>query len=776
MKHTEFFAKFYMGRSSCGILGHKSKEKIPEYFISAALPCEHYDVLPTSGSTYGKWFDGTRSPENTVWSTIAKYFDEDAFIDKVSEDLNDAVLRQIMRDFLITLREDETPDKRLFAFALAKQFLTIAKGCGEGDDVVKDLYKPDAYILSFPEYVEKTQNKYEKTETPFSDGEERMLEEVYVCNVLSSRLGTTRNRHSRTQERTITEATLEQIADYAKRVILVANCGMGKSMMLQHLFLESVKQHIQTGILPILIELRDFSENTDLFKDCIVKSASVFDSTLTEKKIEELMTSGKCQLLMDGADEIDPTDAKAFQTQIKDLTDRFPYNLYIIASRECDIIKGIKGFPKLYLMPFSKEQSLSLIGNLLQGEDDKEFKDEVIRYMESDFLQKHKVFASNPMLLTFVVMKYPIVDSFDGKKRLFYRKVYDTIVSGHDEEKQGYSRVFRSAQGDREFTKVFREFCAVTYLKHEAEFDLDTFEVYFEGLTTRTTLENPKIMTSKNFIHDACATACMMYEEEVKIIYIDPGFQEYLFAQYYFSAPPEAVEELSKSLWDVPQTEFDESDAFDMLYEFSSEKFDRYFLMPYLKNIFEGKAEDESFILFMRYAYKEMEYQVVDLDRIAEYSVENNAEWIPVKAPIIDPSSVVYSMLIKHLDIDGLLCFAGFQSELDYPEFVTAAIFGELYEDPTDGKKKILPRRLLRQEADDLQTYERTHMVDNFVRNQAGQLACLGHEYKVCFDQIREKPERYADLLEVLKTPDEDLWQAFCKIRAFYTELKQKYK
>ena len=776
MKHTEFFAKFYMGRSSCGILGHKSKEKIPEYFMSAALPFEHYDVLPTSGSTYGKWFNGTRIPENAVWSTIAKYFDEDAFIDKVSEDLNDTVLRQIMRNFQITLREDETPDKRLFAFALAKQFLTIAKGCGEGDDVVKDLYKPDSYILSFPEYAERTKNKYEKTETPFSDGEERMLEEVYVCNVLSSRLGTTRNRHSRTQERTITEATLEQIPDYAKKVILVANCGMGKSMMLQHLFLESVKHHIQTGILPILIELRDFSENTDLFKDCIVKSASVFDSTLTEKKIEELMTSGKCQLLMDGADEIDPTDAKAFQTQIKDLTDRFPYNLYIIASRECDIIKGIKGFPKLYLMPFSKEQSLALINNLLQGEDEKEFKDEVIHYMESDFLQKHKVFASNPMLLTFVVMKYPIVDSFDGKKRLFYRKVYDTIVSGHDEEKQGYSRVFRSAQDDREFTKVFREFCAVTYLKHETEFDLDTFEVYFEGLTTRTTLENPKIMTSKNFIHDACATACMMYEEDVKIIYIDPGFQEYLFAQYYFSAPPEAVEELSKSLWDVPQTEFDESDAFDMLYEFSSEKFDRYFLMPYLKNIFEGKAEDESFILFMRYAYKETEYQVVDLERIAEYSVENNAEWIPAKAPIIDPSSVVYSMLIKHLDIDGLLCFAGFQSELDYPEFVTAAIFGELYEDPTDGKKKILPRRLLRQEADDLQTYERTHMVDNFVRNQAGQLACLGHEYKVCFDQIREKPERYADLLEVLKTPDEDLWQAFCKIRAFYTELKQKYK
>ena len=32
-----------MGRNSGGILGHKSKEKIPEYFLKAALPEEFYD-------------------------------------------------------------------------------------------------------------------------------------------------------------------------------------------------------------------------------------------------------------------------------------------------------------------------------------------------------------------------------------------------------------------------------------------------------------------------------------------------------------------------------------------------------------------------------------------------------------------------------------------------------------------------------------------------------------------------------------------------------------
>jgi len=43
VKYTDFFSNFYMGRNSGGILGHKSKEKIPEYFLKAALPEEFYD-------------------------------------------------------------------------------------------------------------------------------------------------------------------------------------------------------------------------------------------------------------------------------------------------------------------------------------------------------------------------------------------------------------------------------------------------------------------------------------------------------------------------------------------------------------------------------------------------------------------------------------------------------------------------------------------------------------------------------------------------------------
>lgn len=775
MRYTDFFSKFYMGRSTGGILGYKSKEKIPEYFMKAALIEDCYDRLPTSSSTYGKWFDGTRSPENAIWGTVVSHFDEEGFIDKVSRDLNDSELKNVMRSFGVELKTDENPDKRLFAYALAKQFFAIAQGNGNADEVAENFYKPDAYIISFPEYAERTTAKYKKTETPFSDGEERLLEDVYVCNILSSRLSAIKNRHSRTQEKIIINANLDLIADYSKKVIIVANGGMGKSMMLQHLFMESIQKHLQTGLLPIMIELRDFSQNNDLLDDYIVKTAETYDKNLINKKVEELMSSGKCQILMDGADEIDPSDVNAFQRQIVELADRYPYNQYVVVSRECDIIKAVSGFAKMYLRPFNTEQTSTLINNLLANSESETIRDEIINYIEGDFLKKHKVFASNPMLLTFVIMKYPIVESFDGKKRLFYRTVYDAIVCGHDEEKKGYSRVFRSAQNANEFTKVFREFCAVTYIKHEVEFDLDTFDEYFEKLVTKDTLENPKIMTSKNFIHDACATACMMYEEDIKILYIDPGFQEYLFAQHYFSAAPEELEALGHKLWDVSETEFDGNDAFEMLNEFSSEKFERHFLKPYLHNIFHGKPETTQFVSYLRYGYKDLEYQMIDLDSVATYVSKAGAEWISPKPVVAEPSSIIFSILLRRLDISSLLGLAVFENALNYPEFMIAGIFGEHYFDPLDSKKKLLPRRLLRQDTDDLQAYERTHVVENYVRDDNKQLVCFGHEYKVDFDKVLETPETYSDLINILKTPEKDIWKAFCKVKGYYEELTRKH-
>ena len=144
-----------------------------------------------------------------------------------------------------------------------------------------------------------------------------------------------------------------------------------------------------------------------------------------------------------------------------------------------------------------------------------------------------------------------------------------------------------------------------------------------------------------------------MYEEDIKILYIDPGFQEYLFAQYYFFADPEELEILGHALGGVAATNFDGYDAFEMLNEFSPEKFERCFLKPYLHKIFNGKSEIVEFVTFLRYGYREFDYQVIDTDKVAEYTSENYAEWIQPKPIITEPSNVIFFILLQHLNISS---------------------------------------------------------------------------------------------------------------------------
>ena len=132
-------------------------------------------------------------------------------------------------------------------------------------------------------------------------------------------------------------------------------------------------------------------------------------------------------------------------------------------------------------------------------------------------------------------------------------------------------------------------------------------------------------------------------------------------------------------------------------------------------------------------------------------------------------------MLLRKLNTPCLLGLALFEKSLNYTEFMVAGIYGELYFDPADSKNKIIPRRLLLQETQDLQAYERTHAVENYIRDDAKQLVCFGREYKVDFNKVLETPEIYTDLINVLKTPEEDVWKAFCKVKGYYEDLIKSY-
>ena len=263
--------------------------------------------------------------------------------------------------FGIDLEENGVADKFAFSAALTKQFGAIARGNGEADDIVKEIYVQYLKVKDFPDYVTKSQAKYSKLKTLLYSSEERLFEEFFVCNTISK---VPARYHRIRDDIKIESVTLVKLEKLSTFTMLVGMGGIGKSMMMRHLFLTSIKKYAQSGKLPILVTLREFGQdNNDLF-NVIVDSVHRFDITFSAAHIHKLMTEGKCQILLDGLDEIKASDMDPFQRQLDALVDRYPKNQYVMSTQKFSSFVELSRFTVLFIMPFNNDQALELIDRL----------------------------------------------------------------------------------------------------------------------------------------------------------------------------------------------------------------------------------------------------------------------------------------------------------------------------------------------------------------------------------------------------------------------------
>lgn len=625
MNYSEFFQKFYISRSEGGLIGYKSQKKIPEFFVMYALQEEYRgDLLPTSDSAYEKWFKGGesggsgRNPNNDIWAGLNNHFDADSLLKQLLKALNESKIKELMIRFEVTIDVKEVPDKRRFANAIVAQFEAIAAGKGSADNIVSDEYKKAPEAIGYETYLQGAVDKFKAMRLPNED--EYLLNEFFVCN----NIGTAAVVYPhRSRGNVIEDATMEKIRTFDPRgevwcALIIGACGYGKTIMLQHLFLEAAERRSETGCLPVFAELRHFSARHNTFLEFLVETMREYDPDITEEKAVELLMKGQMQILLDGLDEMDPEETNNFQRKLGEFRQHYRSNQIVISSRQCTAISGIRNCVKLYLHPLDETQSKDLIEKLLQGDDEDAAL--ITSFMEPDkgYIQKNGFIATNPMLLTIMVRRREELSGFQGDKLKFYEMMYDALIRQHDEEKQAFGRFFHSVYDGDEFTQVFREFCAKSYLDRVYRFDHRSFEKYFQMVKKSVKLQNPGKFQLRAFQQDVCATSCMMYEQESGFYYIDPGFQDYFFAEYYYFAEPDPTKDLGKSLWNMRQDPNRNIDAYRMFCQMAPEKANVCFFLPYLESIFKGKTDEEAFRNFLAQGYGTVRYAVVDSSAVQQ--------------------------------------------------------------------------------------------------------------------------------------------------------------
>lgn len=727
----EFLQKFYPSRNEFVLSGCGAKWKTASFFFENALR-EDTDpdkklALPSSEDGYSKWFNGAGNPSPAVFSLMLDSFDEDTLVKALIRSIREGKDTIISAALGISLAEGERPDKRRLAIAITKQFFSIIKGNGSAELIADTEYRKRPEAIGLNTYLYGAIAKYRLM--TILGGDEVELDDYYVCN----RIGRSPAVFAHLDKgKTIDQATLKALRSFdentvTNRVILIAASGFGKTLMLQHLFLQAARAHMETGLLPILVELRNFSHLTHDLVSCIVESVTHFGEIFSEEDAKDLLAKGQCQILLDGLDEMDPSEIRDFQLKLSEFVDCYPDNQIVLSSRECDALSGIKRFVKLYIHPFDNDQSQSLIDKLLRGTDDPAAKGKIQQYMDDGFIKKDDIFATNPMLLTFVVQNYQKLDEYAQSRYLFYQEAYEAMLTDHDADKNAFDRIFHSVSGVDEFTLVFREFCAMSYLNADKEFSKASFERYFNQLRSTKEVENPSKLKWRAFLQDACATACMMYEARSKIIYIDPAFQEYLFAMYMYLAPLEQARDLLKPFKNKSPAIYQTLNGFQMFYEMGNDKAEISMFLPFLDLIFRGKTEEEAFRQYLLHGYSEIGITVIDSEKARQAEPAGNIHIIPY---VNEPCCIPMLLILRACHLPETFC-AG-------------------------------------------TTDPRIWWEDHSCKQISLNGMTVGHILEIGRDELMGSETMMQTVSEVLKHGADDLYDTFLKVKEYHTQIAKK--
>lgn len=371
-------------------------------------------------------------------------------------------------------------------------------------------------------------------------------------------------------------------------------------------------------------------------------------------------------------------------------------------------------------------------------------------------------------------MLYPQYRRFNENHQLFYKMTYEALLSGHDDNKKPYDRVFKSVDDAPQFSKVFEQFCALSYQDGVLEFDANTFEKYFNLITIHKEFKNPHKMNIKNFKHDVCSTACMMYERECDVFYIDPGFQEYLFSEYYVKADISEMDQLLSSLKNLSYSKVLKLDALEMLYSQCEDKFKEYLLIPFLSSVFT-KKDTEAFERFLGQYFDEVHICVHDKKQELFMSATYDVEKVIYSDVENYPSSILMNFVLKMVG-----------EHIDYSFAVHSSLVESIPENAEETGKLVARikendrKKIMQIDNKSSNLYESIRISHkqgydhSWITDTDQNLICFGKKVKVDSYDFYESQESFMEMANDIAKQSNDTYNVFLKIEKYYKQLKRE--
>lgn len=416
------------------------------------------------------------------------------------------------------------------------------------------------FDISFRKYITKSYDKYSKVKTILYKAEPQFIYDFFEVPTLKSEYKVPFKADS-----------IDTVISQSNFVVIRGTGGIGKSTLLKHLFLSAIKYG---DLIPVFLELKDLNEYSGEynFMDLVFERLENLDCKINRDYIDYALRSGRFVFLLDGYDEMQTDKRNTFLKQLDAFCDRYTEDYFIIASRPVSEFVEMQRFTVLNTQPFTKEQAIALVQKINY---DQGVKERFIAALRGGLYRKHKSFASNPLLLSIMLLTFENYAEIPEKLHLFYANAFETLYEKHDATKAGFKREIKSKLSFDAFKSVFAQFCFITYAQGKIEFsNVELHETLqkIEGKRVQFNLDD--------YISDLANALCVIYLDGLNYRFAHRSFQEYFTA--YFLKELSDVNLKKTAIWLIEQdtSRAANDGVFPMLYDMADERFEQNVLLP----------------------------------------------------------------------------------------------------------------------------------------------------------------------------------------------------